>query len=140
MLKLFSWPVVILWMALIFYLSHQPATQSSKLSGSIVRSVERITPNSGFNTNSFHHFVRKNAHFFIYLILGVLMTNAFLTNGVSGYLGIGLPILSCALYAVSDEVHQRFVKGRGPQIKDVLIDSAGAIVGIVLFYICSGAY
>ncbi|WP_431191604.1 VanZ family protein [Peribacillus frigoritolerans] len=40
-----------------------------------------------------------------------------------------LAILIYALYAISDEVHQLFVIGRGPQVKDVLIDSAEAIVG-----------
>ena len=34
------------------------------------------------------------------------------------------------LYAISDEVHQLFVPGRGGQVKDIVIDSAGAIVGI----------
>ena len=32
--------------------------------------------------------------------------------------------------ARSDEFHQLFVPGRGAQVKDVLIDTAGAIVGI----------
>ncbi|MFP5109854.1 VanZ family protein [Neobacillus sp. C211] len=39
----------------------------------------------------------------------------------------------CVLFAVSDEFHQLFVAGRGAQVKDVFIDSAGAIVGIVIY-------
>ena len=35
----------------------------------------------------------------------------------------------CFVYAILDEVHQYFVPG----IKDVLIDSAGAFIGIMLF-------
>ena len=38
---------------------------------------------------------------------------------------------------VSDEVHQLFVPGRGAQVKDVLIDSAGAIVGICIYVLAS---
>ena len=38
----------------------------------------------------------------------------------------------CSLYAISDEVHQLFVPGRGAQVKDVFIDIAGAAVGIFL--------
>ncbi|MGJ3196266.1 VanZ family protein [Peribacillus frigoritolerans] len=30
-------------------------------------------------------------------------------------------------------MHQLFVTGRGPQVKDVLIDTAGIIVGISVF-------
>lgn len=37
----------------------------------------------------------------------------------------------CILYAISDEVHQLFVPGRGGQVRDVIIDSAGAIAGIL---------
>ncbi|WP_391116730.1 VanZ family protein [Psychrobacillus sp. L3] len=31
---------------------------------------------------------------------------------------------------LSDEGHQHFVAGRGPQVKNVLIDSSGAFAGI----------
>ena len=36
------------------------------------------------------------------------------------------------LYATSDEIHQIFTPGRGPQITDVIIDSMGVILGILL--------
>ena len=35
-------------------------------------------------------------------------------------------------YAASDEFHQTFVPGRDGNIVDVLIDSSGALVGILL--------
>jgi VanZ family protein len=35
-----------------------------------------------------------------------------------------------ALYAASDELHQRFVPGRGPQLLDVGFDVVGAVVGL----------
>ena len=46
---------------------------------------------------------------------------------------MALALIVCVLYAISDEVHQMFVPGRGPGIKDVLIDSAGATVGIGVY-------
>lgn len=39
----------------------------------------------------------------------------------------------CILYAASDELHQLFVPGRAGLITDVCIDSAGALLGILLF-------
>jgi len=45
--------------------------------------------------------------------------------------------LICVGYAISDEIHQIFVPGRGPQIKDVLIDSGGAAVGIFIWLVAS---
>ncbi|WDC84212.1 VanZ family protein [Caloramator sp. mosi_1] len=46
-----------------------------------------------------------------------------------------IAFLICFVYAASDEFHQYFVPGRGPRVKDVLIDSLGAIVGIGLIKI-----
>jgi VanZ family protein len=134
--KILSWTAVVLWVALIFYLSHQPAHQSNRVSTGIteiiVKTVEKIVPGAEFNVKSFNHLVRKNAHFFVYLILGVLVMNALARSGVYGCRGVGLALLICVLCAVSDEIHQLFVPGRGGQVKDVLIDSAGAGIGIWL--------
>ena len=38
-----------------------------------------------------------------------------------------------SFYAVTDEIHQIFSDSRGPQVRDVLIDSAGAALGTALF-------
>ena len=37
-----------------------------------------------------------------------------------------------ALYAVTDEFHQSFVPGRYPDVRDVLVDTAGALVAVLL--------
>lgn len=129
--------LVALWMALIFHLSHQPATKSNGLSKGateiIVETVEKVAPKIDINKSSFNHVIRKNAHFFAYLILGILVANGLRSIGVIGYKAIGFGLLICVLYAISDEIHQLFVPGRGGQVKDVIIDSAGAIVGILVY-------
>jgi len=63
--------------------------------------------------------------------------NALRRSGVNGWKFILFSLGICVLYAVSDEVHQLFVPGRGRQVRDVLIDSAGAIVGIGLYRVVS---
>lgn len=136
--KILSWSFVILWMALIFYLSHQPATQSNGLSTSItekvIEIVEKIAPNLDIDIRSFNHIIRKNAHFFAYLILGVLTSNGLRNSKVEDKRGLIIAIIISVLYAISDEVHQLFVPGRGGQVKDVIIDSTGSLVGIALYY------
>lgn len=121
-------------MIFIFYLSHQSAYKSNKLSKVateiIVETIEKVNPNIDVNKRSFNNKLRKNAHFFAYLVLGVLVANGLRSSGMTGYRAIGLAFLICLLYAISDEVHQLFVPGRGCQIKDVIIDSVGAIIGI----------
>ena len=141
MKKRITWLLVIFLMALIFYLSHQPANKSNGLSKGatelIVETVEKIAPNIEINRKRFNHLLRKNAHFFSYLLLGVLVTKGLRHFGVIGYKAMGLAILICVLFAISDEIHQLYVPGRGGQIKDIIIDSAGAFVGILGYTIKS---
>ena len=130
--NILSWTAVLLWMVLIFNLSAQVADESDKLSKGITRmivqTVERVAPNANFDIKNFNHGIRKNAHFFAYLVLGILVVNA-LSAGECKFVAI----LICVLYAILDEVHQIFVPGRGPGIQDVFIDSVGASVGILMY-------
>ncbi len=133
MRKILAWAAVVLWMALIFYFSAQVAEQSDQLSmgiaDKIAETVENIIPGSGLAVENMNHLVRKNAHFFVYLVLGALTVNAFCSSGVFGIRGIAAAIAVCVIYAASDEIHQLFVPGRSGQFTDILIDSAGAAVG-----------
>lgn len=137
--KIISWAAVILWMAIIFNLSSQEADQSSQLSTGIAEiitdTIEKVVPNINLDIGKLNHIVRKNAHFAAYFILGILVLNAFRRSGSFGYKSIIAVLLICILYAVSDEVHQVFVPGRGAQVKDVVIDSAGAFTGVGVFMI-----
>lgn len=134
--KAVPWLLVVLWMMIIFWFSHQPASESSKLSSGISQIVidilQKIIPSLSVGIEGFHHIIRKNAHFFIYLVLGLLVDNGIRGSGVKGYHRVGLAVIICVLYAVSDEIHQMFIPGRAGQIKDILIDSAGALVGVCL--------
>jgi VanZ family protein len=135
-INIISWIAVILWMALIFKLSSQPAVQSGKQSTGImeinIKVIEKVKPNAKFNIVKFDHMIRKNAHFFVYLLLGVFVINALGRSGMRGYRFVFYALLNCILYASSDEIHQVFVLGRGAQVKDAIIDSAGASVGILV--------
>lgn len=133
-----SWTAVILWMLFIFYLSAQVAEQSNQLSAGITQAIMkllgRLAPGIEPDLNSFNYFVRKNAHFMAYLVLGLLSSNALGKNRPNSLRNALLALLICVLYAISDEVHQLFVPGRGGRATDVLIDSAGALVGIGLYF------
>ncbi len=138
---LFSWVAVLLWMLLIFHLSSQVAEDSNELSKGVteivVETAEKVAPKYNLDVNNFNHIVRKNAHFFTYLVLGILVSNATKRSGLRGTRAIFFIFTICVFYAISDEIHQAFVPGRGPQVKDVFIDSAGSIAGIGLYLISS---
>ena len=83
--------------------------------------------------NVFNHMVRKYAHFFAYMILGILSVNALYLNGIKDRKAILYSFIISFLYAVSDEIHQIFVPGRAGQVMDVVIDSLGGIIGIAIY-------
>ena len=132
--KIISWLAVVLWLALIFVLSAQPVYKSNGLSKGIseemVKIIEKISPDRHINIDRFNHYLRKIAHFLSYMVLAILMMNVLRLMRVSGGKKIAIALVVCILFAISDEFHQLFVPGRGSQVKDVLIDTAGAIVGI----------
>lgn len=137
---------VFAWALVIFYLSHQPATSSNELSKGvtkvIVELIEKVDPEQQMDLRMFNSQVRKSAHYFFYLILGMLMFTVFHWRRNLSLKRLLLAFLLCAIYAISDELHQLFVDGRGAQLKDVCIDSAGAATGIALclifrFFTCT---
>lgn len=82
--------------------------------------------------NNRHYFIRLHRFFAKRLIFwntGYWLF--FLYVGFGGFFKIkycnALSFAICFLYAVSDEYHQSFVAGRSPQLKDVMIDSLGAL-------------
>ena len=44
----------------------------------------------------------------------------------------GAALMACALVAATDEFHQTFVKSRTPSVRDVLLDVAGALLGLLI--------
>ena len=78
--------------------------------------------------------VRKLAHFCEFGLLGFcLMAHLQVLRWEKPVRPTGLMAWVIAtLYAGSDELHQHFVSDRSPELRDVGIDSAGALCGILL--------
>lgn len=131
--------LLVLWMGFIFSMSCENAEKSSNTSGQTIRVVLSAVPEFEKQPEEvkvniiekLQFIVRKSAHFIGYMILGILASGLILQ-----YENINkkypLAFLICVIYAISDEIHQLFVPGRAGQIRDVLIDSAGSLLGIIL--------
>jgi VanZ like protein len=94
---------VVLWAALIFAFSSVPSL-STGLGG-------------------WDLLLRKIAHLAEYAVLGLLLARAVARPEIAILLG--------ALYAVSDEVHQHFVRGRHAAWYDVVVDTIGVTIGVL---------
>lgn len=76
--------------------------------------------------------VRKIAHFSEFALLAATLS-VHLHYIVRRFRRIAPASWAIAtLYAGTDELHQMFVGGRGPAIRDVAIDSAGALTGALV--------
>jgi VanZ family protein len=140
--------LVFVWMAVIFGLSSRPASLSSKDSYRVGKLFsELFVP--GFKQwpakdqdryiRSIDRPIRKTAHACEYAILAMLTSGVFLVQSLlSGdkvkklvpNLLHGVAV--SALFACTDEFHQRFVQGRAGSLIDVCIDTAGALVGVII--------
>lgn len=133
-----SWLLVVINASALFYTSSQPAPKSRELSQKatnlVMLTIDSVYADSNFqiNQNDLHNKVRKSAHYFLYLSLGILVADALKKNKKEH---IANALLICIAYAIIDETHQYFIPGRGPELNDVLIDTAGASTGILLYSI-----
>ena len=138
LIVIFSWLLVLASMLMIYNFSAENAEKSTATSEGVIVQIldifmekEEITPPVIIK---YQFPIRKVAHFGIYMLLGFCMLSAFeKTFKIKIWLNIVFSMISSVLYAISDEIHQNFSAGRGPSPKDVLIDSAGALCGILIF-------
>ena len=83
-------------------------------------------------TERLHPYVRKMAHFTEYLLLAMSVSLPLYVYGLRGILLVFAAGSFCVAFACLDEYHQSFVAGRGPSKRDVVIDSCGVFVGILI--------
>ncbi len=128
---------VLVWAAVIFSLS-TGAGGSTHTNSFLDTFLARYFPSLSHRLtwperDSIHYYVRKAAHVTEYAVFGVLLVRALRRERPR--LAPRLLWLAWALataYAATDEFHQVFVPGRTPKVTDVMLDSAGAALGICL--------
>ena len=133
----------IIWMSVIFSFSAKKAVESEGMSHSVGKEIGRlIVPQfTSWSEERQEQFakmidfpVRKCAHASEYAVLGVLMLGtAYSFAEDQGKKNRLLCWCAGTAYTATDEFHQLFVPGRSCQFRDVCIDSAGILTGIVLF-------
>ena len=110
-LRHLSMLLALAWMALLFYLSHQPALPAPML----------------FSGQD------KLFHAGVYALLGLLLLGAQ-RRPAKGYSGrqVTISVLIASLYGLGDEIHQHFVPGRNSEALDWLADTLGALIAVSL--------
>lgn len=124
-----SWVLVVICMGIIFFLSAQNGEESSDLSGSFVMALL-----NGLGIVIDEGVLRSIAHCLEFMGLSVLLFNAVY---VTWFLKL-TPIIAffgTVFYAITDEIHQIFVPERAFQISDILVDSTGALIGVIASFV-----
>jgi len=145
LLRIISPLLLIAVMISIFCFSAQEATDSGRLSeGFSYKVFSAFYPEFNKMTKEEQQKiiddtmfpVRKLAHFSLYFLLGAFAFLSIITYGnfsvfLKGIISFGF----CVLYSTSDEIHQYFVPGRSCELRDVLIDSCGAFLSILILVV-----
>ena len=136
----------------MYYFSSQDAQVSGSQSQSVVRLIDKIRDKvtlqdeklikfqikvydklKGFGSKSY--IVRKMAHFSIYALIGISLLLFIYIFSKKLVLSSLIAFLVSIMYACYDEYRQLSIPGRSGNIKDVFIDSLGALTGIILTFI-----
>ena len=135
------WALCLLCMVCIFSMSSQRADNSERSSGNTIRFFLRIFVDD-FDSlpqeeqeamiEEWQYFARKAAHFMIYALLGALFVQALFCHTDNTYIVLCGALLFTMLFAATDEFHQLFVPGRSGELRDVALDSGGAVLGALI--------
>lgn len=142
LLKPLSFLPALLMMYLIFSFSAQTGEVSGELSYEISYKIVEVKSEVlhegksydelSYEADQIHFYVRKAAHMTEYFLLAVAVSFPLYVYRVRGIWLFLLAGIFCVGFAGFDEYHQSFVAGRSPSVRDVCIDSSGALIGIIL--------
>ncbi len=137
--------LVIIWMGIIFYFSNMVSYKSDEKSDAVIDSTvikivkifkKDLTKEQEYNIYRYSVYpVRKYAHVIEYFILYVLVFLYINCYEIDIKNKLLYSLIVCVLYAISDEVHQLFVEGRTGKVVDILIDTLGSAIGLLISYI-----
>lgn len=135
--------LVLLSMLTIFLFSCENADKSSKTSDNFAKEVVKVITRNDEEKikklepkiESYMEVIRKCAHFTEFLIFGFLLINVVKDYKKLSIKIILFSIIICALYSLSDEIHQLFIVGRAFRVFDIFVDTLGSTVGIMIYYL-----
>lgn len=125
--------ITLVIMVFIFIQSALPADLSARESGLISGFLARLL---GQNPETVSFLIRKCAHFTEYMILGISLFYTMREHLASTAVSSRAVFLSAwgigTFYALTDEIHQIFSPGRSCELRDMCIDCAGVLTGLLL--------
>lgn len=122
--------LIVVNLAVIWGNSLVNGTDSGNMSGGILEWINSFLGLDASGAEMLHLLIRKGAHFTEFACLGMLLSRYCQLSGEKHR--IILPALLCMAAGLVDESIQLFTPDRGPSLRDVWIDTSGAVTGILL--------
>lgn len=125
------------WIGGIFYLSSSRGSASNTLLF-FVPVLHFFLPGAGARAlRNYHRIARKMAHFVGYAILALLASIVFYNSSFNFSMKFwyALAFVTVLIVASTDEMRQSFYPDRVGSISDVVLDCAGGLTMIILFWI-----
>lgn len=132
--------LLLIMFSTIFRFSNQNGDKSGSLSREVteevtknINSIQKLEKSEKEKVLSkIEHYIRKLAHFSLYFTVGILTMSLMSTYKLENIKRISISLGISACYAATDEFHQAFIPDRTASVFDVLIDSCGALTGILI--------
>ncbi len=103
------WVPFIVWIIVIYSFSSNPTAKTSEI--------------------HWQDFVlKKSAHIVEYFVFSLLLYRGLINSNVRADKAIIYVIFATFFYGLTDEWHQSFTPGREPRLRDVAIDTSGAVL------------
>lgn len=95
-------------------------------------SSEKVFTESNIKFRKINEVVRKSAHVFIYMMLGIFLILFIKTYNISFIKALIITVAFCFTYACLDEFNQYLRETRTALFTDVLIDTFGCLIGCLI--------
>lgn len=129
--KYISIVLVIVWMSVVFTLSSESGSKSENTSNSFTKTIFQNNI-SDEQVKNLSFIIRKTAHFTLYTIGGICICLFVLQNFKNTNKIYLISYIIGTIYAITDELHQLYIPNRSGEIRDVVIDSFGILLGVVI--------
>lgn len=132
------------WLGVIFYNGTRQGEVSQRISKEVVKIINMVMDilpatidSDSIKFIAVNFYVRKNAHFFEYLILGILICAVVRQLKLYKNRELFLVLFLLLIFPVADEFIQKYIPGRTSNIFDIIIDFSGGVLGMLISKIIS---
>ena len=122
--------VIVGWLAFLFFNSSEGYADSNMRSYHL---LQRFNINNGEISYETNVLIRKLAHLFEFMVLAIILIIIFKLFSFRKSTLCTTTLFLIILIGTLDEFYQSFIPGRSSLVSDVLIDTLGGVLAVILY-------